>query len=206
MSAALALELPAMLDRRNWSGGHPPRHGSLRMPETAKIDDQSQAKDNALPDKTHNLPTQEEFLQYVARHVVLENEINKLKKKKTLMRREMKNAGIDCQTFDAVRKLHAIGDEAIEDQMRQLTRYMQYMNLPIGTQMGFFDEQPQEQTTDVVAKALKEGKVAGMMGGNMDDNPHELNTDAGQEWQKGYNEGQAVLKQQLLDHNASLAA
>ena len=176
------------------------------MPETAKIDDQAEAKGEALQDKTHNQPTQEEFLQYVARHVVLEGEIDKLKKKKNLMRREMKNAGIDCQTFDAIRKLHGLGDEAIEDQMRQTVRYLRFMNLPIGAQVGFFDEQPAEQSEELNEKAFKEGRVAGMMGANMDDNHHELNTDAGQEWQKGYNEGQTVLKQQLLDHNASLAA
>lgn len=177
------------------------------MPTTAKIDDRAAAKDGALPDKTHNLPTQAEVLQYVARHNAIENSQAELRKKKNLMRREMKNSGIDCQTFDAVRKLISLGDEVIEDQMRQTVQYMRYMNLPIGSQMGFFDDQPPDTSApDVVEKAHADGLAAGMMASNFDDNPHELNTPAGQEWQKGYNEGQAVLKKELVAKSASLAA
>ena len=176
------------------------------MPSTAKIDDRAAAKREALPDKTHNQPTQAEYLQYIARHKFIEDQMASLRKKKNLMRREMKNAGIDCQTFDAIRRLHALGDDAVEDNMRNQVRYLRFMNMPVGSQMTFLDEErPDTISPDIVQKAFTDGLTSGMMGGNFDDNPHELNTDAGQEWQKGYNEGQAVLKQELLDHNASLA-
>jgi len=176
------------------------------MPSTAKIDDRAAAKDAALPDKTHNQPTQAEYLQYVARHNVIEDQIRSLQKKKNLMRREMKNAGFNCKEFDDNRKLALLGDDAIEDKFRDMFRYAEFRNLPIAHKCGFYDgDRAAAPDPDIAKRAFTEGLTSGMMGGNFDDNPHELNTDAGQEWQKGYNEGQAVLKQELLDHNASLA-
>lgn len=185
------------------------------MAKAAKIP-ADKSEDRGIPEPTNTtepgkgdniVPVKREtFLHWVARHVDHEAQVKKLADKKNLMRREMKNAGIDCGEFDAVRKMMSMDDETISLMMQQQIRYAQFLNLPIGTQLQFVDDAqpPAETDEELETKAANDGWLAGMtLSHQLDECPHPEGPQA-QAWQKGWYKGQEVLAKQLKSHNAEI--
>ncbi|MGE0289293.1 MAG: hypothetical protein AB7I42_26540 [Bradyrhizobium sp.] len=198
------------------------------MPRTATIDNRAEQKDaavkaaNASASKAngkaadeangkagHNGVREGEFLQFVARNARIEEKFEALRDERKKLRREMKDAGVELGVFDAMLKLEAKGDDAIEQELKTQIRYARFLRLPIGTQLSILDEDPdpfsQRPTEDLLVKVRADGKLAGMRGKNQSDNPHEASPDLWQEWLQGYQDGQKVLFDELKARNASIA-
>ncbi len=169
------------------------------MVETAKPTDGPAAKDD-------NQFTQNELFAFIARHKTIDGKIKALKKTQNMLRREVKNNGILLHVFDEMRKaFETPNDSELEETNRQRIRIAKFLGMPIGTQMGFFDSIPDEAATpSMVQRAHEQGIVAGNTAVNLDDCPHDADTDVWQEWTKGWHEGQAALAKQLAATSASI--
>lgn len=167
------------------------------MVETAK----PQVEGNGDADATHNQFNQSDTLYWIHRHREIEAKEKALKKERNMLRRDMKNQGVMLNEFDRMRGLMEMSDSAIEDTFKQLFRLMRFVALPIGTQIGFFDDRPEApEPKDARQRAGEQGFMAGATGANQTDNPHELNTDAGQAWLEQWHKGQAELAKQIKSH------
>lgn len=188
------------------------------MAKEAKISSKKKDDDDGIPEpsdakksssgKADNIApiSREVFLHWIARHVDIENQQDELKKKRNLMRREMKNAGIDCGEFDTVRAMMNMDDETIALMYQQQIRYAQFLNMPIGSQLNFVDNPPQPEMSEqeLEAKAANDGYLAGMtLSHQLDENPHPEGPQA-QAWSKGWYKGQEVLAKQLKAHKAEI--
>jgi ribosome modulation factor len=78
--------------------------------------------------------------------------------------------------------------ESIEKRRRE-AMIARFLGHPIGTQADIFDELDRTPAAD---KALAEGKIAGAEGQAMSP-PYDQSTEQGQQWLKGWQEGQADL-------------
>jgi len=138
-----------------------------------------------------------EVLTYVAQHEVIEDEQGKLRKKKNLLRRHMKNRGVELKIFDDVRKeLQAADPEQVLEDQATKDLYRGFLGVPTETQPDMLVRQ--EQSDAIRGKiAHQQGYVAGHTGKNRDTSPYELNSVEGQEYIKGWHEGQARLAEGL---------
>lgn len=176
------------------------------MPQTAKINGREAAKKNAHKDEQaavgHNSSKAPEvdqttFLYFLGRQKEIEEELSALKAKKKKLRRQARDEGIVLADMDAMLRLEALGDDAVEEHFRNQIQYARYMRLPVGTQLGFFDEEVPEAKETTPEKSKQDGRAAGLRGSDLSDNPHEMNTKAGQGWAEGWHDGQKELAEQL---------
>jgi hypothetical protein len=78
------------------------------------------------------------------------------------------------------------GEAAMKEAMERQARVMRWMNIPIGTQGGLFEE---TDRTPIAERAYSEGKRQGLAGESCN-NPHHVSTEAHREHNRGYADGQ----------------
>ncbi len=109
------------------------------------------------------------------------------------LRKQAKGDGVDMKALDAAMTFYGMDDDKRFSYFRNLDAYMRYLRTPTGTQFGLFEaELPLPND-----KAYADGKFAGQMGKSLSDNPHDMNTDAGQEWTRGYHDGQKSIIEKM---------
>jgi ribosome modulation factor len=184
------------------------------MPEKAKITDPTEGEskvleDQASPGTGHNQLQRPEFLSFMARHAAIEKEQEKLRKAKNLMRREMKNQGIDCGLFDKVRKEMDLPPEVLAEQQQKLGQYRYFAGLAPNEQGDFLEAQEvaaKMSDEDRFASIRQDGYIASMTGrgATSDDNPYEPGTQEHEHWRDGWHDGQKELAAQLKKAGASI--
>ncbi len=136
---------------------------------------------------------QGEILTFVAMHQVIADEQGKIRKRKNLLRRHMKNRGVELKIFDAVvRELEAQDPEQVLEDQSTKNKYRVFMGVPTGETLDMFVRQEQDDATRGKI-ARQQGFVAGHGGKSLDDGPYEINTIEGQEFSLGWHQGQGEL-------------
>lgn len=183
------------------------------MPEEAKIDDRADEKAGALSTETagvgHNQLSQPQFLMYMARHTALEEKADEIRKAKNLMRRDMKNNGIDCGLFDHVRKEMDLSPDVLAENQTKISLYRHLAGLAPDEQGDFISalEQSKQETDEEKAGRIKQqGFIESMSGRGKtsDECPYEAGTQEAEHWQDGWMEGQKSLAKQLKEHKVEL--
>ncbi len=123
------------------------------------------------------------------------------------LRKAARADGIILGIFDAMRKLVEL------PRLEQIQRWefsldcLRFMRNPVGSQITFdfssvdpFNETDEAAKVRIAADAEAEGYRAGLAGVLWEDNnPHEVSSDAGQGWIKGWREGQTNRAEALGD-------
>lgn len=119
-----------------------------------------------------------------------------------------KKAGIDEAALKDAIRIHTRSDEATESlYFRNLGRYLNYMNSPLGKQFGLFDD----GASTVPSGARKEheeweahdqGYRAAQAGTPIDQNPHPPGSEVAQVWSMGWKKGEGVVKDVLAGNPA----
>lgn len=148
-----------------------------------------------------NETSQDLFLNFVGRQRDLDNQIKGLKKKKNLLRREMKNSGIQLAEMDLVLKMTEVENDEINlASAKAIKRYSEFMGLPIGTQMDFLDniaEPDLKNTEELEKRAYASGRRSGGLGENQDENPYDEGSAQGQKWLEGYQFAQEKIAREM---------
>lgn len=149
---------------------------------------------------SNDAPGSGEVLMYMDQHGAIEDEQEKIRTKKNLLRRHMKNRGVPLKEFDQVRReLKAKDPDAIVKSQSELDKMRVWAGLPSGSQTDLFVSATQDEKTRAMVSEAQ-GYVAGASGtGLIDKPPFELNTIEGQEWTKGWHRGQAELMAQIKE-------
>ena len=154
---------------------------------------------------THNQLTQHEGLTFLARHKALDDKMAAIKKKRSMLRREIKNSGMYLEQFDKARKLYAHADmkEAVE-QEQQFAQWCDWLGMR-EVQMALFEQVPDKIAKPSAQQSAREaGLIAGMLADNRSTNPHDEGTQPYQEWDNAWHEGQGKLKDKLKEQGAKL--
>ncbi len=99
----------------------------------------------------------------------------------------------------------------IDYETRQRNRIARIMGLPIGTQLGLFDDGETvaaKVDKDALQKdgdAFEEGKAAGAAGRPADSNPYDRNSRDGIRWMQGYDDAQFAMREGLGRGNETQA-
>lgn len=81
------------------------------------------------------------------------------------------------------------GESRMKAQIERQMKVLQWMNVPIGTQSGMFDE---PDRTPLAERSFNEGKRQGLAG-ETNSNPHHQSTEAWHKHNEGYAVGQETL-------------
>ncbi len=119
-------------------------------------------------------------------------------KKRSTLRKSARAAGIKLTEFDAMRKVAGLTRLEQIEKLTAARDYLIYLRSPLGAQMKMefdaidpFNEDDAAAKVRIEADAEAEGYRAGLAGVLWEDNnPHEVPSDAGQGWIKGWREGQ----------------
>jgi hypothetical protein len=184
------------------------------MPETAKITDPAEGRriddEASAPPKTHNQLNQPEFLHYMARDAAIKKQQDELRKARNLMRRSMKNAGIDLGLFDRVVKEMDLAPEVLADNQRKLGQYRYFAGLAPneqGDMLEAVDRADKLSDEERYAEIKNQGYIAAMTGrgATSDENPHNAGTQEAEHWHDGWHNGQKELAAQLKKHGVSIS-
>ena len=152
--------------------------------------------DNAAP---RNDVSEGEILVFVAKHQEIGEKAAEIRKKKSLLRRHMKNRGVMLKQFDvAMKEMEAQDPEATLDQQAALNKYRRWLGVPTNETPDLFVSQAQDEATRARI-AEHQGYIAGHTGKSRDDGPYELNSIEGVEYIKGWHRGQAKLAEGLKE-------
>lgn len=190
------LEMPPMPQflRRN----HNHQQGT-EMTRTARL---KEHEGRTLPDLTSppqesasNGPDRDEFLFSIGHQKKLQQAIDDAKLGMKRFRNSLKLRGFNLKMMDLAIEEADREDGTTISNMRDLKRYYEFMNLPIGHQFALFDT-PQAANAnvndDLMAKAFAEGRERGVKGEFPDEQKWLPVSPEGQEHQRGWAEGQAV--------------
>lgn len=167
---------------RNPKGDVGPEKPETEQPEADKTPAPAQEIDNAAFHVFHNEITTAGNAQKTA----TANARNAFK--------NAEKAGVNLKIYKLVRDWLKLSEEEWAATKATILRYCGFLNLPIGTELSLaLGGSEQEEPTDFVDKAYREGKQVGLAGGNMKDCPHTAATASGQAWLRGYGDGQREL-------------
>lgn len=195
------LALPDFLNRRK-------QQEKLHVPETATIDH----KDTVHPDLTKaphdasNGPDRDAFLISIGHHAKLKEAERAAKANTKKFRQYLTNTGYNLKAFDLAIEEMDKEDGTTLDNLRDLKRYFEFLDLPIGYQFSFLDSASSavKPPADVMAQAFLDGRERGLMGQNPDDQKWLPMTPEGQEHLRGWHDGQGVLLAKFRDIEAGM--
>lgn len=150
-----------------------------------------------------------EILVFVAKHQEIAGKAAEIRKKKSLLRRHMKNRGVLLKQFDvAMKEMDDADPEATLDQQAALNKYRRWLGVPTNETPDLFVSQAQDEATRAKL-AEHQGFIAGHApkpGQSRDEAcPYELNSIEGLEWIKGWHRGQSKLAEGLRELPGELA-
>lgn len=184
------------------------------MTRTARL---KEHEGRTLPDLTapkqeaaSNGPDRDEFLFSIGHQKKLQQTIDDAKLMMKKFRNSLKLRGFNLKMMDLAIEEADREDGTTISNMRDLKRYYEFMNLPIGHQFALFDT-PQAANAnastdaDLMAKAFAEGRERGVKGEFPDEQKWLPVSPEGQEHQRGWNEGQAVHLAKFKSLNEAMA-
>lgn len=147
--------------------------------------------------------TPETFLEFYRQAGIAKRDLERAQGEYRAVLKRAKKAGIDTKALIAVRAIATSDDPAAEEaHLNTLLRYARYLDLPLGTQLGLFDDAAPSaaaRTEQAEWDAEDYGYRAGRGGQNRDDNPHAAGTAAHVRWDEGWHKGQASIAQDMAD-------
>lgn len=174
-------------------------------------------KAKALPDLTAppaaptNGPDREEALFMMGQFLAAEQVLRDARNARKRLRNQAKLRGFELEQFDralAVREQR--DDDTTLEQLKTFKRYCEYLGLPVGTQLQFFNDgkrkRPAFSEESLQKKAYDEGYELGVMGKNPDHQAYPGMTPEGNEHLRGWNDGQKVNFDKFGKLNADMAA
>ncbi len=173
-------------------------------------------KTEPAPGAGHNSAgvTPEVFNKHLALIEASEAECKIAAQKRVTLRKSARADGIKLTEFDAMRKVAGLTRLEQIDKLTAARDYLVFLRSPLGAQMKLdFDSlSPFSETDDatalarIAADAESDGYRAGLAGVVWEDgNPHEVPSDEGQGWLKGYRDGQVNRVEALGDESDSRA-
>lgn len=172
------------------------------MARTTKPGDDDPLKKGAaapkvLPDESqegHNV-TEETFFEHVKALTLLTAEKDNANANLRNGWKLAEEAGIDREALKLALKVKKRDEDRIKATFRTLDRYLKWLRIPTGTQIGMFQEEAPLDDAASISKAEDEGRFAYHENKNLKDNPHAINTARGQAWHKGFLDAEAgVIK------------
>lgn len=124
----------------------------------------------------------------------LEKELRDVQARIKANDQKAKDDGVDIKAMKDAAKLRLKDPQAQIDHENKVTQYLRWLRTPLGEQRNFIDDLGGTETLTGEERMKfwrNEGFQAGISARNRDTCPHDPNTEAGQEWAKGYEEGQA---------------
>lgn len=107
-------------------------------------------------------------------------------------RKLAKSDGVDLKTLDAVRHLASLDEHELTAGFNSITQYARYLSVPLYSTFDLFDS-PDAAEEAVNERSFIKGIKAGKLGQGCETNPYDPTSVAGQEWARGWGEGQAIL-------------
>lgn len=145
-------------------------------------------------------------MHHITRLLQVDDEMKPLRDRRKKIRAEAKGDGFKLAEIDAGIRLATMEDQAIfVQEIHDLIEIARAFNaLPPGEQGDLFpDRRPK------LERRFDEGKVSGLQGKEPEP-PYGADSEDGQEWMKGWHEGQRVMRDELeaamLKKNAKAAA
>lgn len=185
------------------------------MPETASLSENPK-KRSAKPDLRSKAPTvgdngpdRDDILFFAGQFRQADEKVKEARTNRKRIRQQAKLRGIEVEVLDHVMAVADEEDGTTINKMRTFKRYAEFMGLPAGAQLDFFDSAADgkaKSRESVLQKAHREGYERGIQGINPDEQAYPPMTDEGQEHLKGWHEGQDVLKAKFLKLNEEAAA
>jgi hypothetical protein len=110
-----------------------------------------------------------------------------------------KSDGINQTEMLAAIKCKKMQPEDVENALRARLRYMEWLGMPIGTQLGLFPSPPDPEAEEELSEidADEAGYTAGRTGGSTDDTNAVPGTPAYAAFVKGYRRGQAAIAAEM---------
>lgn len=131
------------------------------------------------------------FFQNLRRHEALLAVLNKaqadVRNHGKRVKSEMGERGMEIIKL-AIKLKAETGIKDLQEEVRLREKVARWMGMPLGSQgdFDFTDRRP------LAERAYEEGKVAGMEGRTYA-NPHDINSEAGKCWDKGWKDGQEAI-------------
>ena len=173
------------------------------MPETARIEHAIPGKQ--LPDLSaaanSNGPDRDEFLFMVGQLESADSKVKEARDGRKKLRQHFSNRGVNLDAMDLAMAELDKEDGTTLDNLRDLKRYFEFLNLPIGHQFSFLDHASPvvRPAIDVLAQAYNDGRERGIKGLNTDDQKWMPMTPEGQEHLRGWTDGQKVHHAKFRD-------
>lgn len=122
--------------------------------------------------------------------------------KRKKARQAAKADGITPKDLDRALIIAEMSSDEQHQYLATQKQYLEWLRVPIGTQLSLLDQSPLETDEDIAADLIKksagDGYRAGLTGKWQDDNPHDPTTPAGQAWIKGWHDGQKATVEQNI--------
>lgn len=117
-----------------------------------------------------------------------------------------KGAGINQAALAQALTLRRQDPEKTTTEFRDINRYLKWLGVPVGTQLGMFDDETTVATAienDASAEeAEKAGYAAGKGGKSRSPAPYPLGTPLGAAWDAGWLRGQSDLTDEMSERSS----
>lgn len=109
--------------------------------------------------------------------------------------------GLDKKAIKLLLKIRDQDKEKTKAEFSTAIQYMQWMKMPVGSQLHFFDE----PTTDPENNAFEEGQQAGLEGASANVNPWPENSKLYPHWERGRMDTQSKMAANLNGSGGKVA-
>jgi hypothetical protein len=153
-----------------------------------------------------NGPDRSEFLFLVGQLDKADDDLKEQQKIRKKIRQHATNRGLNLEMTDRARKERDKNDGTTIQNLKEFRRYCEYLQIPIGQQINFFDGPASAETqADLGDKAYADGFERGIAGKNPDDQRWLPNSPEGQRHFEGWTAGQAELQAKFMKMNSEMA-
>jgi ribosome modulation factor len=148
--------------------------------------------ENAKAKEPRNNVTESLVLLHLSKIIAAEQKKDTAVANLRTARKAAKGDGVDLKTLDAVRHLASLDEHEITAGFNSIAQYSKFLSVPLYSQFDLFDS-PAAAEEAVNERAFHKGIKAGKFGEGPEKNPYDPTSVAGQEWARGWGEGQAIL-------------
>lgn len=164
------------------------------MPTTAT---DKTGKGDPGPGHNSNAPqfTEGDIAYLVRRQKAIDEKAEAVAKEQKGLNREMKRLKVTQKHFKEVYRRLGMSDTQIEKIERERIALAKFMGMPVGTQMGFFDDRPDEfaqkapENGEVETQAFKRGRTCAMLDLGVESSPYDPAGPDHQEFLAGHDAG-----------------
>jgi hypothetical protein len=154
-------------------------------------------KDETVPESPpSNMADRETFHWFLGRVVAKKATLDAHRKEMKAIRREAQDAGIVLKDLDHVLRLREEEPETVQEGLRRLVQYANWVGLAPGTQTDLFKDVAPK--VDAEEKAYQEGKIDGLEGVSAQGERYDTANPLGQARLRGWNDGQKVIYDRFL--------